>query len=422
MNLIKELQSDILNQEVNLSSILRKAKVLATNIKNEEMKKWIDSELNGYKSDYKKIPEYRIGHSDIYGDFINSFGIKMNNMQIPIFKLHETFKNINNEVILTRGIRNLESLLESDEKKFKKLLPSDVVTILSNRIYENFTCLQAWKSMDRGQIEQVLDIVRNRLLNFVLELQEMYPEINKSEDAIFKIPNDAMNSVFNNFIIGNNNIVSGGSNIDKSSQINTVNKNIAQTTSAPIIKDVIHEKNRDIYYGNKVTQIINDNSTYDINKENVAILEKASIFITNKYSLKKITFVGFISLVSGFITIFSTLFSFYKNYPSFSWIPDWFPSIPITYSIGIFVIGLALILFGYFLISIIQYKNESKCPKCERFYALKEVGNPTEKEVKVRNGVRMTTLRSYECKYDDCDFKITKKKNRFIRDSELWNN
>ena len=416
MNLIKELQNDILNPEISLSTILRKAKVLASTLKNEEMKKWVDNELNGYDSDNKEIPDYRRRYSDIQGNFIDSFGNKVNNIQIPYFKVKETFKNINNEVILIQGIRNLESLLASDEMTFKNFLPADVVTILSDRIYENFTCLEAWKPMDRGQLEQVLDTVRNRLLNFVIELQEMYPEIKKSEDAISKIPNDATNSVFNTYIIGNNNIVSSGSKIDESGQTNTVNKNIAQTTSTPFVKDVTHEKNRDIYYGNRITQTITDNSTYDIDKENVAFLEKASILITNKYSEKKITFIGFISLASGFITIFGAFFSINKNNQLFSWMPDWFPPIPISY---IIVIGSTLIIFGYFLIYIIKYKYDSRCPRCERFYALKEVGDSKEREVKVKDGIRKTTFRSYQCKYNDRNFKITKKKNRFIRDSEL---
>ncbi|MCK4798545.1 MAG: hypothetical protein KAT05_14280 [Spirochaetes bacterium] len=247
MNLIKELQKDILNQETSLPSILRKAKVLASTLKNKEIKKWVDNELNGYDGDQKEVPNYRRGHSDINGDFIASsivsYGNKLDNMSIPFYIIQRKFKSINNEIILTQGIRNLETLLKSDEKTFKNYLPADMVTILANEIYENYTCLKAWKSIDRGQLEQVLDTVRNRLLNFVIELQEMYPEISFSEDAISKIPNDASTSVFYTYIFGNNNIVSSGSKIEQitggNSIMGDVFKNINNATiiNKSVVKD-----------------------------------------------------------------------------------------------------------------------------------------------------------------------------------------
>lgn len=48
MNLIQEIKSDIIDSKVSLSIALRRAKVLASILKNDKMKEWVNNELNGY--------------------------------------------------------------------------------------------------------------------------------------------------------------------------------------------------------------------------------------------------------------------------------------------------------------------------------------------------------------------------------------
>jgi hypothetical protein len=48
MSLFDEIQLEILSP-ASLSAVLRKAKVLAYRLKNQEFKNWIEHELNGYK-------------------------------------------------------------------------------------------------------------------------------------------------------------------------------------------------------------------------------------------------------------------------------------------------------------------------------------------------------------------------------------
>lgn len=203
-------------------------------------------------------------------------------------------------------------------------------------------------------------------------------------------------------------------------KVNNQNKGQAvNNISATEIKDTVFQNKGDIHIGQKIEkQYITDNSsTYDIDMENVEFLEKSSIKIINKYGEIKPLIVGLISLFSGLITIFEGFDSIIKRK---MFLPDWFlPLISEKYAIYVLTGGFLLLLFGGFSVSVVLYKYKSRCPKCKRFYALKEVGNPTEREVKVKEGIQRTTIRHYECKYEDCDYKTTKKRNRFISDSEL---
>lgn len=208
MNLI-ELRNDIIDSE-NLSPTLRKAKVLASILNNEEMKAWIDNELNGYSSK-DDLPDYRKGFTQNLGDFYGSFGNNMKSCPIPIQNIHKKFDVITDQYNLTQGVRNLESLLESDEHNFREHWSPEIIHIFANHIFQNYTLLTAWKTIDRGQVEQVLDTIRNRLLSFIISLDEKYPEFSKSEDTLSKIPKDIADTMFNIHIIGNNNVVASGS-------------------------------------------------------------------------------------------------------------------------------------------------------------------------------------------------------------------
>jgi len=91
-----------------------------------------------------------------------------------------------------------------------------MIAIISDKIYLGYNCVSAWKSLSRGQVEQVLETVRNRLLDFVIELQERHPEIGESEDTISKVPKEQVSSMVGSIVIhGNNNVVASGFDIDQ---------------------------------------------------------------------------------------------------------------------------------------------------------------------------------------------------------------
>ena len=59
MSLLREIQSAAVDANVDVTVVLRKCKVLAARLGNEDFKLWVENELNGYKSK-DTLPEYRI--------------------------------------------------------------------------------------------------------------------------------------------------------------------------------------------------------------------------------------------------------------------------------------------------------------------------------------------------------------------------
>jgi hypothetical protein len=59
MSLLRDLQNDLATSGGDITTVLRKAKILAARLKNKSFEEWIHRELNGY-SDKATLPKYRV--------------------------------------------------------------------------------------------------------------------------------------------------------------------------------------------------------------------------------------------------------------------------------------------------------------------------------------------------------------------------
>jgi hypothetical protein len=207
MQLIKELRNDAIDGKVSLATTLRKAKVLASLLKHDEFKSWIDKELNGYRQDAPDIPDYRISYAENYGDFrkVGFVGgiSELKGYHIPKSAVPQHLKDYVESFPISDGVRSLESLIEKSQfQQFHVAWSGDAVVAASS-IFQNFECMTAWRAVGATEIVHILDTIRNRLLSFILELEELYPAIAESEDAISHIPKEQTNAVFQTFVLGN---------------------------------------------------------------------------------------------------------------------------------------------------------------------------------------------------------------------------
>jgi hypothetical protein len=59
MSLLRDIQNDLAMTGTDITTVLRKAKILGARLKNEAFDQWVTRELNGY-SDKEPLPSYRI--------------------------------------------------------------------------------------------------------------------------------------------------------------------------------------------------------------------------------------------------------------------------------------------------------------------------------------------------------------------------
>lgn len=205
MNILKEIRDEIINESVSLSSILRKARVLASLLKHSDFEKWVLSELNGYNQDDPSIPDYRKLYVESIGDFSGPFGSGGRNLPIPTLNLPDYIQKFANETNIIQGIKSIESLVENGKSDSLVInWPADLIAVCQSKIYQHMNLYSARKVLSKSQFEQILDTVRNKLLDFILELIEKNPDID-DEEKINKISSKQVNSAFESHISGSYN-------------------------------------------------------------------------------------------------------------------------------------------------------------------------------------------------------------------------
>lgn len=213
MSLLRDIQNAAIDADVSIAVVLRKCKVLATRLAHEPFKNWVDQELDGYVSE-AQVPDYRKVQVQSFGNFAGPFGSKATNIPIPPSSLPEEYREIARTAYILNGVAQLESLVtdskESDSGGIQSPWPADLLPLYGHKILENMTCLAAWRALPRGALIGLLDTIRNRVLNFALEIEVADPDAGEARIGSPPLPEQRVSQVFNTYIVGGNNSISAG--------------------------------------------------------------------------------------------------------------------------------------------------------------------------------------------------------------------
>ena len=209
MSLLRDLQQDVIDSKGSLTIALRRAKVLAYNLKNKDLQSWVEYELAGYR-DKETVPEYRRLLVLNRGDFMNS-AWHFKGKEVPLSVLPEKLRGMMEEHISYQSVPQIESLLESSEQSFQIPWMAEMTNLLSYKVYDNLACVSAWQEVQRSQLVGVLEAVRDRLLTMALELGDQMPELKK--DDWDERQSEKVQTIVHNTIYGSHNVVAAGGQV-----------------------------------------------------------------------------------------------------------------------------------------------------------------------------------------------------------------
>lgn len=224
MKLISDIIGDLVDQQTSLASALTKTKVLATRIGNQNLLEWVNFELKGYPNT-RSLPEYRKLSGTIIGDFMNR-GRHVTNYPIPLPEFGGDVDDTLREMPFLEGASTLE-LFENNENpslvfRFPDSVKHSLESILRNANGPYFQLLNIGVTLPIHAANQVLSAARDRLLDFMLELEKQFGmETDLSE---LKKNNTKINYIMNNTITNN-----GDGNVVNTGENATVNANITIT-------------------------------------------------------------------------------------------------------------------------------------------------------------------------------------------------
>jgi hypothetical protein len=162
-SIVRKLQSDAISQDVSVSSLLRTAKLIATKLDQKEALVWIDRELNGYLNvSVGDLPSYRqlLGTPHAYNPFQGWLPIIVRKPEVA-------------ERLATAHIGMPLVAIEKEARdrgngSWSMPYPPELAARVRDAINEN---TDVRISLSYGQVWNIIESVRNLILNWSLELE-----------------------------------------------------------------------------------------------------------------------------------------------------------------------------------------------------------------------------------------------------------
>ena len=169
MDAIQEFINELTQHDVDLTSTLRRAKALTNNLHSPELDEWLDWELYGY-TDPQEVPEYRRLPTANYGNFAGPNEGTAEGLLIPTENLPQQVKEFAENLVMLDGVGALQAHgAEPDERVW----PPDVVMAAqeATALKGGLFLIKAYQPIPASVYPDILEQVRNRLFDFLLDLQ-----------------------------------------------------------------------------------------------------------------------------------------------------------------------------------------------------------------------------------------------------------
>ena len=239
---LREFIDELAQHEGDLTSSLRKAKILTSGLHSPELDDWINSELDGYTGS-ARVPDYRLFTADNYGDFAGpaSAGVPeggaSTTLRISTNDLPQDIKDFAEKLVMLDGVRALQVHEAEDDKKpwpLDLVVAAQEATALQGGLF----LTNAYQHIPAAVYTDILEKVHNRLFNFLLDLQNRSSTSEENNES-------AIVRLVNYHIYGDQNVIN---TVEQGSQqVKIVQKNDADSLLAHLRdKGVAEDDLRDL--------------------------------------------------------------------------------------------------------------------------------------------------------------------------------
>lgn len=163
-SVVLELQQLASDSEKNIIDLLRKALLVATKLNLVEFKQWVQNELNGYKGG--ELPVYRQIHAQVKGKNPYHGLIPIG---FPDKEMEWTFSS----VPIRDSVSALYDLIEHRKSTdvLHMQMPFETQRMVSQLLESPFQNIEVYWILQRSQIVEILDAIRNTILEWSLKLE-----------------------------------------------------------------------------------------------------------------------------------------------------------------------------------------------------------------------------------------------------------
>ena len=199
MSLLREIEAAATESQVDITTVLRKAKILAAGLQNPEFGSWVDRELNGY-DDRSSLPAYRVLPVEVQGHFRNRSGLHWNGAPVMTSFLPNELRDSGERSYCVQPIATIASMAAkaNDGNELQAPWPQELAVRFGARGYNGWECLGAWQIVSPHALEGIVETVRNRILEFVLRIKNQNPDAGAAPPSRQSVPSENVQLIFNN--------------------------------------------------------------------------------------------------------------------------------------------------------------------------------------------------------------------------------
>ena len=206
MSLLRDIQNELANPGSDVTSVLRKCKILAARLGSQEFSRWVDWELNGYPES-QPTPEYRKLPCCYYANFMN-IAWRRDRVPIPSTVAPEEYRERFEYIEFRDGVAKAMTFIQKGTGAM--IQRPELIGAIQSAFSGEMDCYAVWTEMSNGDFEQMISAIKNRILDFVLEIEAENPDAGEAPLKTQPIAPEKVHSlVHNHFYAAVGNIAQG---------------------------------------------------------------------------------------------------------------------------------------------------------------------------------------------------------------------
>jgi hypothetical protein len=198
MSLLRDIQDDLASAGGDVTSVLRKCKILAARLGSDEFAHWVEWELNGYPES-QPTPEYRRLSITYYAAFMNS-AWRFPRQPVPLQFVPEKYRASFTYIEFREGIAKACSFALA--KKGATIQRPELIFALQGKMYPDMNCQGVWGEISGVEFEQLVSAVKNRVLDFSLKIEAENPEAGEAPPNTQPVPREKLQPLVYNAFYG----------------------------------------------------------------------------------------------------------------------------------------------------------------------------------------------------------------------------
>jgi hypothetical protein len=200
MPLLDEIRDGAIMCGADFDTTLRRAYLLATRLGYEPFQAWVTSELRGYADD-AELPSYRVLSTSIWYEAVAGYTRQSGIATWDFFYGNETARKLASEIGIRLSVAELVSWADASDDI--KVIPTPVVQDqVANHVQQSgFGLLSTRQIIAASAVRGLLSDICTSLLQFVLEIEKLYPEAGDEPLPHTPETERAVAAVFNQVIV-----------------------------------------------------------------------------------------------------------------------------------------------------------------------------------------------------------------------------